>query len=71
MTTFTRFGSFESARDIAEAGDFLYVDPPYAPLSRTANFTSYTASRFGGEDQARLQQLPATPQPVNHCRTGS
>ena len=51
------FGSFESARDMAEAGDFLYVDPPYAPLSRTANFTSYTASRFGGEDQARLQQL--------------
>ena len=51
------FGSFESARDIAEAGDFLYVDPPYAPLSRTANFTSYTSSRFGAEDQARLQQL--------------
>ena len=51
------FGSFESARDIAHRGDFLYVDPPYAPLSRTANFTSYTASRFGGEDQARLQQF--------------
>ncbi|HEY3042551.1 MAG TPA: Dam family site-specific DNA-(adenine-N6)-methyltransferase [Vicinamibacterales bacterium] len=51
------FGSFESARDVAEAGDFLYVDPPYAPLSRTANFTSYTASRFGDDDQARLQQL--------------
>jgi DNA adenine methylase len=51
------FGSFESARDFAKAGDFLYVDPPYAPLSRTANFTSYTASRFGGEDQARLQAL--------------
>jgi DNA adenine methylase len=51
------FGSFESAREITHRGDFLYVDPPDAPLSRTANFTSYTASRFGGEDQARLQQL--------------
>ena len=51
------FGSFESARDIAEAGDFLYVDPPYEPLSRTANFTSYTASGFSGEDQACLQRL--------------
>ena len=50
-------GSFESARGVAEAGDFLYVDPPYAPLSRTASFTSYTAARFGGEDQARLQQF--------------
>ena len=27
------------------------------PLSRTASFTSYTASRFGEDDQARLQQL--------------
>ena len=51
------FGSFESARDVAEPDDFLYVDPPYAPLSRTANFTSYTAARFGEDDQARLQQL--------------
>src|SRR5580765_2208494 len=51
------FGSFESALGLAEPGDFLYVDPPYAPLSPTANFTSYTASRFSGDDQARLQQL--------------
>jgi DNA adenine methylase len=51
------FGSFATARDIAEPGDFLYVDPPYAPVSRTANFTSYTASRFDAADQARLQQL--------------
>ena len=51
------FGSFESARVVAEAGDFLYVDPPYAPVSRTANFTSYTASRFDGDDHARLQEL--------------
>ena len=52
-----QWGSFESARDVAEAGDFLYGDPPYAPLSRTANFTSYTASGFDGEAQVRLQQL--------------
>jgi DNA adenine methylase len=51
------FGSFESAHSVAGPGDFLYIDPPYAPLSRTANFTSYTASRFGEDDQTRLQQL--------------
>jgi len=47
---------FERARDVAAAGDFLYFDPPYAPLSRTANFTSYTPGRFDAGDQQRLQQ---------------
>jgi DNA adenine methylase len=49
-------GSFESVLGVAQAGDFLYFDPPYAPLSPTANFTSYTAERFGDEDQSRLQR---------------
>jgi DNA adenine methylase len=51
------YGSFDLARDMAAPGDFLYCDPPYAPLSRTANFTSYTTPRFGNDDQVRLQQL--------------
>jgi DNA adenine methylase len=50
------WGSFETVLDIAERGDFIYFDPPYAPLSRTANFTSYTARRFDGDDQVRLQK---------------
>jgi DNA adenine methylase len=37
-------------------GDFVYCDPPYAPLSRTSNFSSYTADGFTSADQARLQQ---------------
>src|SRR5436190_1128605 len=49
--------SFDVIDRLAEHGDFLYVDPPYAPLSDTANFTSYTAGRFGKGDQQRLQQL--------------
>ena len=51
------WGSFESVLDIAAPGDFVYFDPPYAPLSRTANFTGYTALRFDAEDQRRLQQI--------------
>ena len=50
-------GSFELACEIARPGDFLYFDPPYAPLSRTANFTSYTSARFGDDEQARLQAV--------------
>ena len=49
--------SFDAAGEIAAAGDFLYIDPPYAPLTRTARFTSYTASGFGAADHARLQRL--------------
>ena len=36
-------------------GDFVYCDPPYAPLSRTANFAHYTAGGFSDADHRRLQ----------------
>jgi DNA adenine methylase len=52
-----RWGSFETVLDIAAPGDFVYFDPPYAPLSRTSNFTSYTAARFGLEAHQRLQRI--------------
>lgn len=45
---------FDAALADAGAGDFVYCDPPYVPLSRTASFASYTADGFGPLDQARL-----------------
>jgi DNA adenine methylase len=52
-----RWGSFADAAALAAPGDFLYADPPYAPLSDTARFTAYTALRFGDEEQRALQQM--------------
>ena len=49
--------SFDTVLQTAHAGDFIYFDPPYAPLSSTAHFTSYTSGGFGNEDQERLQQV--------------
>jgi len=50
-------GSFERVLDEAEAGDFVYFDPPYVPVSATANFASYTKDVFGLSDQKRLAQV--------------
>jgi DNA adenine methylase len=50
-------GSFETALHLARAEDFLYFDPPYAPVSATARFTSYTSRTFGTGDQQRLQKV--------------
>ncbi|NOT28366.1 MAG: Dam family site-specific DNA-(adenine-N6)-methyltransferase [Acidobacteria bacterium] len=47
---------FERVLAGAGDGDFVYCDPPYAPLTRTAAFAHYTAGGFDGEDQTRLQQ---------------
>lgn len=49
-------GSYLQSLESAGHGDFVYIDPPYAPLSRTASFTAYTASGFGPADQERLQR---------------
>jgi DNA adenine methylase len=38
-------------------GSFVYLDPPYAPVSPTANFTSYTSEGFTDSDQHLLRQL--------------
>lgn len=51
---------FDCVLEEAAAGDFVYFDPPYAPLSRTANFRGYTGRGFSHDDQHRLQQTLVT-----------
>lgn len=48
-------GDFERPLAGAQRGDLVYLDPPYAPVSKeTASFVSYSQGGFSWEDQARL-----------------
>jgi len=51
--------SFEdsSLYEDLEAGDVVYFDPPYVPVSDTANFTSYATDGFTSDQQVHLAQL--------------
>jgi DNA adenine methylase len=45
---------FKSTMNKATNGSVVYCDPPYAPLTVTANFSNYTSSGFNDEDQKAL-----------------
>jgi DNA adenine methylase len=51
-----RLSSFERTLAGARAGDFIYLDPPYAPLTSTSRFTAYTPGGFGADAQELLQR---------------
>ena len=48
---------YRKVLDAAQPGDFVYFDPPYHPISKTANFTSYTSQSFSEDDQAALADI--------------
>lgn len=41
----------------AQRGEVVYCDPPYAPLSSTANFTAYHTNSFSLQEQSNLANL--------------
>jgi DNA adenine methylase len=49
-----KVSDFGDAVAEAEAGDFVYLDPPYPALNGTAYFTHYTANRFSDVDQEKV-----------------
>ena len=50
-------GDFEKVLKTAKKGDFVYFDPPYAPISKTSNFTGYNENGFGENEQIRLKEV--------------
>jgi DNA adenine methylase len=50
-------GDFEEAVKGIRKGSFVYFDPPYDPVSDSANFTGYNKGGFDREEQTRLKEL--------------
>ncbi len=47
---------FESSCKKAKRGDFVYFDPPYVPVSKTASFAAYHSVAFTSAEHARLAE---------------
>jgi DNA adenine methylase len=52
-----RSGSYKSAVKSTKIGDFVYLDPPYHPMSSTSSFTSYSKDDFVEKDQIELSEV--------------
>ncbi len=50
---------FRETLAAAGKGDVVYCDPPYFPLSATANFTAYSGNVFGVAEQRELARIVA------------
>lgn len=47
-------GDYSATADFIDEKTFVYIDPPYRPLTETASFTSYASTEFGDKEQIEL-----------------
>ena len=50
-------GDYKKSAEFIDRHTFVYFDPPYRPLTKTANFTAYTESLFDDEKQIELAEF--------------
>lgn len=48
---------FKEVKHDIKKSSFVYFDPPYRPLSKTSNFTSYSKYQFKDDEQIQLATL--------------
>lgn len=49
--------SYEKSEDMIDENSLVYLDPPYRPLTNSANFTTYSKSGFNDNNQIELSQF--------------
>ena len=49
-----KIGDYKECRKFIDAKTFVYIDPPYRPLTQTAAFTSYSENGFTDKEQIEL-----------------
>ncbi len=54
--TSIKCADFEKILEEANKDDFIYLDPPYFPVSKYSDFNRYTKEKFYKEDQERLKK---------------
>lgn len=47
-------GDFSTVYNHIESNTFIYIDPPYRPLTKTSSFTNYSTYLFDDKEQIRL-----------------
>ena len=52
-----RCGDFTECEEFVNEQSLVYFDPPYRPISKTANFTSYSEQTFDESEQLRLRDF--------------
>jgi DNA adenine methylase len=52
-----KLSDFEQCTRSSKAGDVVYFDPPYLPLTKTSNFSDYHSTKFNIEAHKRLARL--------------
>lgn len=57
MQLFENYNIILLSADFIDENTFVYFDPPYRPITETANFTAYTENLFNDEEQIELAKF--------------